>query len=119
MSNSSKQAYHLGVELGTHNAIRVKVYNCIKQNEYIGLEGISKLLEIKEKSVSGRITELKDRGAIWEVESRSGKVKSLYRVTFTKSEVRQMIEKQDKERFYKWIKCGNANDYFNKLNLIK
>ena len=71
------------------------------------------MLDIKEKSVSGRITELKELGIIWEME---GHDVSLYRVSLSPSEIKQMQDKMEKERYEKWVKLGEKNGYFDKYN---
>ena len=113
MSKASNKAYYLGIEIGSHNAIRYKVFNYIKRNPYCPLSEISKMLDIKEKSVSGRITELKELGIIWEME---GHDVSLYRVSLSASEIEKMQQKMEKERYDKWVKLGEKNGYFSKYN---
>ena len=113
MSKASKNAYYLGIQIGSHNAIRNKVFNYIEHNPYCLLSEISKMLDIKEKSVSGRITELKELGIIWEME---GQDVSLYRVSLSPSEIKQMQDKMAKERYEKWVKLGEKNSYFGKYN---
>ena len=71
------------------------------------------MLDIKEKSVSGRITELKELGIIWEM---GGQDVSLYRVSLSPSEIEHMQQKMEKERYDKWVKLGEKNGYFDKYN---
>lgn len=113
MSKASNKAYYLGIEIGSHNAIRNKVFNYIERNPYCPLSEISKMLDIKEKSVSGRITELKELGIIYEME---GHDVSLYRISLSASEIKQMQDKMEKERYEKWVKLGEKNGYFDKYN---
>ena len=113
MSKASNKAYYLGIEIGSHNAIRYKVFNYIERNPYCPLSEISKMLDIKEKSVSGRITELKELGIIYEME---GHDVSLYRLSLSASEINQMQQKMEKERYDKWVKLGEKNGYFDKYN---
>lgn len=111
MSKASNKAYYLGEEIGTHDTIRVIVFNYIELNPYCKLEEIGERLKIKEKSVSGRITELKQKGLIYELEGNS---KSIYRVSNNKQEVKEMQKRMKVERYEKWVNCGINNKYFTR-----